>query len=331
MTASVWDYETVPYDDSQDWGDSQDGHQEASLVEEDDDGNGHVRKRGRAGRPVKSTKLNLPSSKKAAPVEDVLVLSGSDGCMSDDSGLGLGAALGSRRKPKASRVVDDADLGSSDEKGLLSPAGVPHAHGRTSHAAGPSGIAPAGVGTRAAGADMCEATRRAIEESRRLQQRMVALQGEEDVEEPHGAATSGTVLRRMALSLRRPGVPAAGDDDAGDGAGLSSLALGADGDGVGSDEAAAYACDGGGMPKLTIVCQCRCGNVSIAIKSTDPFSKLQRVFLRAAVDKGWLESASEVRGKAIRSAALRVCASSSVHAGDRTSVYRYCARAQWLC
>lgn len=43
--------------------------------------------------------------------------------------------------------------------------------------------------------------------------------------------------------------------------------------------------------KVTIVCQCKSGEVSIKTRATDSFAKLQRGFLFAAVAKGWLTEA----------------------------------------
>ena len=46
-----------------------------------------------------------------------------------------------------------------------------------------------------------------------------------------------------------------------------------------------------GADKVTIVCQCKCGDVSIKTRKTDSFAKLQKSFLGAAVAKGWLTEA----------------------------------------
>eukprot|EP00955_Chlamydomonas_euryale_P109069 365904-Chlamydomonas_euryale.AAC.10 len=314
----VWDYEAVAYEDTGDWANSQeDGGVE--LVE-DGDGNGRVAAAGKRGRDGKHAKKGGSGGGSAgangagaAGSRAVVLSEGGAGCSDSDSDFGFGSdddgveeLLRQKRHAKLPRTDAAAALSlCSDDSKPTTPAGM-HAH------AGGGGGAHA-VPLHGATTRIDASAQRALEQSRLLQQRMAALQEDDpDVNPepssgPGDGGLGGGALRSGSLSLRRTLIGAAAaaaaaarggadtdgknDDVAlvGDGADAGRTpcaATGASSSGAGAAAASAAAAG----PKLTLVCQCRQGSVSIKLGSNDPFSKLQRAFLRAAADKGWLAS-----------------------------------------
>ncbi|KAG1681041.1 hypothetical protein FOA52_010002 [Chlamydomonas sp. UWO 241] len=288
--ASVWDREEyVPADELGNWEDSQ-----GSVVEltEGHDGNGPPAKRAK----IKGKQASKAS--KAAPIVLSLLTDSDDDDLGADAAsddeLGLGNSFRAKAQAKAASELDalEDSLCGSDSK-APTPHGARIGHGGARGAA--AAAAAAGSSHTHAGAasgDVQSAgsanleLQRVLKESRMWQQKLKEASRPLDDEEELGDDEDllGGVGGHIPLSRHR--LALVGSGSGGGAAGSGDIECD-------DDEAAAGPSSNGGAcdAKVTIIVQCKQGSVSIKMRKCDPFSKLQRAFLKAGVDREWFVSA----------------------------------------